>query len=293
MIDLKIVKSGDEAQLEAFLLPRIESSMFLLGNMRMAGLVDNGRYLQGTYAAAFEQDEIIGVVAHYWNGNLILQAPLDLVGRLVETAVSASNRPVKGFLGSQSQVETAVNHLKIKSTAIQLDDLEKLYSLPLKNLRVPPKLATGESRGRRTQLKDLELVAHWRVGYAVEAMGETDSPELRKRLKESIKKYQKLGRLWILEDGGQPVAMTAFNATSKEAVQVGGVWTPPEFRSKGYGRSAVAASLIDARDEGVETAVLFTDENNIPAQKAYEALGFEHIGNYRILLLHSSHAKKN
>ncbi len=292
MIEIKILKLGDETQLEAFLLPRIDSSMFLLGNMRMAGLEDNGRHLQGTYAAAFEQGEIIGVVAHYWNGNLILQAPLELVGRLAETAVSASNRPVKGFLGSQSQVETVVSHLQIKSTAIQLDDLEKLYSLPLKNLRVPPKLAAGQLHGRRTQPEELELVAHWRLGYAIEAMGETDSPELRERLRESIKKYQKLGRLWILEDKGQPVAMTAFNATSKEAVQVGGVWTPPKFRSKGYGRCAVAASLLDARDEGgVETAVLFTDENNIPAQKAYEALGFRHIGDYRILLLHSPHVK--
>lgn len=285
MIDLKILKLGDEAQLEAFLLPRIESSMFLLGNMRMAGLVDNGRHLQGTYAAAFEQDKIIGVVAHYWNGNLILQAPLDLVGRLVETAVSASNRPIHGFLGSQSQVETAVNHLQIKSTAIQLDDKEKLYSLPLENLRVPSKLATGQWRGRPVQPADLELIVRWRLGYAVETMGESDSPELRERLKESVKKYQKLGRIWVLEDGGQPVAMSAFNATSKEAVQVGGVWTPPEFRSKGYGRCAVAVSLLDARDEGVETAVLFTGEDNIPAQKAYEALGFHHIGDYRILLL--------
>ncbi len=291
MIDLRILQSSDEAQLEAFLLPRIESSMFLLGNMRMGGLEDNGRYLQGTYAAAFEQGQIIGVVAHYWNDNLILQAPLDLVGRLVETAASASSRPVYGLLGTKAQVETAAKHLNFPKTTVKLDDSEKLYSLQLKNLIAPSKLATGQWRGRRVQIRDLELITHWRLGYAVETMGETDSPELRERLRENIKKYQKLNRIWILEDEGQPVAMSAFNATSKEAVQVGGVWTPPEFRSKGYGRSVVATSLSDARDDGVETAVLFTGEDNIPAQKAYEALGFRHIGDYRILLLLSDYAK--
>ena len=70
-----------------------------------------------------------------------------------------------------------------------------------------------------------------------------------------------------------------------EIVQVGGVWTPPEFRSRGYGRGAVAASLLSVRTEGVQTAILFTGEENIPAQKAYEALDFHHIGDYRIILL--------
>ena len=50
-------------------------------------------------------------------------------------------------------------------------------------------------------------------------------------------------------------------------------------------RAVVAASLVHARAEGKQFAVLFTGEQNIPAQKAYEALGFRHIGDYRILLL--------
>jgi predicted GNAT family acetyltransferase len=94
-------------------------------------------------------------------------------------------------------------------------------------------------------------------------------------------------RTWILEEQGKPVACSSFNTAIKEAVQVGGVWTPPELRSRGYGRAVVAASLLDARAEGVTKAILFTGENNIAAQKAYVALGFRHIGDYRIVLLHS------
>ena len=36
---LRILHPGDEPALEAFLQPRLESSLFLLGNMRQAGLV--------------------------------------------------------------------------------------------------------------------------------------------------------------------------------------------------------------------------------------------------------------
>ncbi len=93
------------------------------------------------------------------------------------------------------------------------------------------------------------------------------------------------GWTWLLEEAGQPVACTSFNTAIPEAVQVGGVWTPPELRGRGYARCIVAASLLDARNEGAKQAILFTGETNFPAQKAYLALGFRLIGDYRIMLL--------
>ncbi len=80
--------------------------------------------------------------------------------------------------------------------------------------------------------------------------------------------------------------MSGFNARIAEVVQVGGVYTPPELRSRGYGRCAVAASLRDTRSAGARRAILFTDVDNHPAIRVYESLGFRRIGNYRILILH-------
>lgn len=284
---IRLLHPGDEAYLESFLLPKIESSMFLLGNMRTAGLLDNGRYLQGVYVAAWQENKIIGVVAHYWNGNLVLQAPLDWLESLWRTAVAASKRPLMGIAGPKPQVQLVKNKLQIPQEAIKLEEPEKLYRLHLANLIVLPKLQSGAWVGRRSKPSDLALMTQWRTGYALETMGEQDSPALRQRLQEGVEKYQKLGRTWILEDGGQPVATSSFNTATTEAVQVGGVWTPPELRRQGYGRGVVAASLLDAQQEGAEIAVLFTGEENIPAQKAYEALGFEHLGDYCLLNLHS------
>ncbi len=44
---IRVLKPGDEAALEAFSLPQVESSMFLIGNVRAAGLTDNGQTYQG------------------------------------------------------------------------------------------------------------------------------------------------------------------------------------------------------------------------------------------------------
>ena len=282
---IRILQAGDEDKLEAFLLPRIASSMFLLGNFRAAGLVDNGQHLQGTYAAAFEGEQIIGVVAHFWNGSLVLQASIPLLDGLWQTAVATTKRPLRGLTGPLPQVQAVKESLHIQPDLIQMEEPEKLYYLSLTDLIVPPSLPDGRWQWRRLQPDDVDLMTHWRVAYMLETKTEADSPDLHQRLRAGVERYQQQGRVWLLLNEGEPVASSAFNSRTAESVQVGGVWTPPEFRRRGYGRGVVAASLLDAREEGVATAVLFTGIDNIPAQKAYEALGFVHIGNYCILLL--------
>ncbi len=283
---IRILKPGDEAALEAFLLPRVESSMFLIGNMRAAGLTDRGRPYEGTYAAAFEDREVAGVVAHYWNQNLVLQAPACL-DALWRAAVEASGRPIGGLLGPLDQVRAVEGALDIDDSNAQLDETEKLYDLRLDELSVPGSLGSGELTGRRIEARDLDLVTAWRIAYACETLGEEDSPKLRARCRASVERSLEEQRTWVLEDQGVPVACSSFNAVIGEAVQVGGVWTPPGLRRRGYGRAAVAASLLDARAAGATEAILFTGEDNIAAQKAYVALGFRQVGSYRMLLLRS------
>lgn len=282
---IRILQPGDQPVLETYLQPLIESSMFLVGNSRMAGLVDQGRRLQGTYAAAFSGRPMIGVVAHYWNGNLVLQAPLELLETLCRTAVSASQRPIQGIIGPKQQAQTALDSLGITPAQIQIDEPEFLYSLRLADLRVPPPLKNGDWHGRLINPDDFDLLTRWRVGYALETLGETDTPQLWQNIREGLERTAAQGSSWILEDRGQPVATSSFNTRIAEMVQVGGVWTPPELRSRGYGRGVVATSLLDALEDGAQSAILFTGETNYPAQKAYTALGFRHIGDYRIIIL--------
>jgi uncharacterized protein len=281
---IKILQPGDEAALEAFLLPRVENSMFLIGNMRARGLESGDQRYQGSYAAAFEAGKIVGVAAHYWNGNLILQAPAHLE-MIWPAAVQASQRSIRGVIGPAGQVEAVRTALEIRPDQIQVDEREGLYSLALSQLIEPDALRSGQVRGRRIEARDLDLVTEWRIGYSLETLGAKDTPELRVQCRDALKRSLAEGWTWLLEEEGQPVACTSFNTAIPEAVQVGGVWTPPERRGRGYARCIVAASLLDARNEGAEQAILFTGKTNFPAQKAYLALGFRLIGDYRIMLL--------
>jgi predicted GNAT family acetyltransferase len=287
MTEIRVLQPGDEAALEAFLLPRIETSMFLLGNMRAVGLVDGGEFLHGTYVAAWDGGEIVGTVAHYWNGNLILQAPVG-VEALCEAAIEASGRRVGGLIGPAQQVQEARDALGLDEGAIQLDQTEYLYSLALADLIVPEGLRAGRLAGRRIQPGDVDQVTEWLVAFSVESLGSEDRPGLRERTRASVERKQADGLTWILEDRGRPVSTSGFNTTTAEAVQIGGVYTPPELRGRGYGRAVVAASLRDARAEGADSSILFTGVENVPAQRCYEALGYRHIGDYRLVLVRAA-----
>ncbi|MCA9969314.1 MAG: GNAT family N-acetyltransferase [Anaerolineales bacterium] len=282
---IRILGPDDEAALEMFLQPRLESSLFLLGNMRLAGLADHGRPYQGTYAAAFVDGAIAGVAALFWNGMLVLQATkhLDACWR---TAVAQAKRPLQGLIGPAAQVQAVKESLALAAAAIRMDEVEYLYSLKLDDMIVPEKLQMGVWQGRRAASEDLEQQTAWRVAYMMEEMNEADTTELWQRARQSVQHAINADRLWLLQVDGRVVASSGFNAAVAEAVQVGGVYTPPEWRRRGYGRAVVAASLLDARAEGVPTGILFTGVDNVPAQKAYEALGFRRIGDYRILYLH-------
>jgi ribosomal protein S18 acetylase RimI-like enzyme len=130
----------------------------------------------------------------------------------------------------------------------------------------------------------------WRVALSVEAMNEEESPSLRAARRTSVERYLPQRHVWLLEEESapgqyRPLATSGFNAALREAVQIGGVYTPPELRRRGYARAVVAASLLSARAEGAHTAILFTGEENLPAQRAYTSLGFREIGAFRLVQL--------
>lgn len=280
---IRILGAADAAALEAFLLRHADSSMFLRSNARTAGLVDHGQPYQATYAAAFEREQIAAVAAHAWTGILLVQAHarLDAVVRL---AVARSRRPVVGVNGPWAQVVAARTALGLRAVPALLDSHEILYALELARLVVPEPLADGRLRCRRLRQDEIELIAEWRVAYAREMRSRPDTPALPISSRHETERMHAEGRAFVaVDEADRPLAFSAFNATLPDAVQVGGVWTPPAWRGRGYARAVVAGSLLDARAQGVTRGVLFTAVENRPAQRSYEALGFRAVGDYGLL----------
>ena len=283
--ELKTLSLGDEAKLEEFLEPRAADSMFLRSNARLAGLVDRGQAFEGTWVAAIENGAVTAVAAHFWNGMLILQAPAPETREAVaRAALARSGRELKGMTGPWAQVEATRRALGLEAREASLDSREDLFSLELADLRVPESLSSGRVECRPPRGEELELAARWRVAFSVEALGRADGEEGLSLARADIARLRDLGSQWILVEDGRTVAYSAFNARLPDIVQIGGVWTPPELRGRGYARAVVAGSLVEARREGATRSILFTDVENVAARRAYEALGFRVVGDYGLVI---------
>ena len=284
MSTLRPLTLQDRPALDAFLDRHRASSMFLRANLFHSGLEDGPEPFQGLYMGAFSGDALADVAAHYWNGNIVLQAPI----RPVELALAVAResvRPVNGLLGPWDQVRAVEPELDLDRTRLGKVVPEYLYRLDLVALVVPEALSSGRVVHRHARDDDLPTLVRWRHEYELHTMGFPAHSIDDAANRDSLARMIGERCLWVLEEAGRPVCMTAFNAALPEMVQVGGVFTPVEWRSRGHGRAAVAGSLLDARADGVTEAILFTEAGNYPAQRAYEALGFERIGDYGMVIL--------
>jgi predicted GNAT family acetyltransferase len=138
---------------------------------------------------------------------------------------------------------------------------------------------------RHPAIGDLSVLVDWDIGFRTEALGERDAEQKRCAIERAIAQRLEAGaaNVWVLERDGKLVARCLFGAALNDMVQVGGVWTPPSDRGKGYARAVVAASLREAGAQGVRRAVLVAHDAG--AIRAYEAIGFERVGRYTLVTL--------
>lgn len=139
---------------------------------------------------------------------------------------------------------------------------------------VPPESPSGSLRQARPE--DVDLAVGWWNRFAVEAAeqagsepmeeGESMEPdEMARRIGE--------GLVWLWEDEGRVVHLTAHNPPSFGVARVGPVFTPREARGRGYASATVAAVSQRLLDSGAR-ACLFTDQANPTSNKIYEAIGY-------------------
>jgi len=94
-------------------------------------------------------------------------------------------------------------------------------------------------------------------------------------------------RWWILREAGRIRFQAHVGPRNHEAVQIGGVFTPPAVRHQGIatrGMAALAQNLL----ENFPAVTLFCNEDNHAACGLYDKVGFEKIFYYRSWLLENS-----
>jgi len=84
--------------------------------------------------------------------------------------------------------------------------------------------------------------------------------------------------LWIMDN--QPVSMAMSNRPQLTSIGISAVYTPNEYRGKGYASAVVASLSQELLDQGYERINLFTDLANPTSNKIYKAIGFNEVCDY-------------
>jgi predicted GNAT family acetyltransferase len=84
-------------------------------------------------------------------------------------------------------------------------------------------------------------------------------------------------RVFVYERGKQIVALAKLDLELQSLMEIGGVYTFPEFRKQGFGAGIVRDIAARIRQLG-KVPTLQVDEQNLPALQLYEKAGWRPMG---------------
>lgn len=246
-------------------------AMFPLTNLRQHGLDgDHPRamrfWIDGEALFGITREGMIMPIGSSANWHAMIQ---DLAGH-----------PCFGVTGRTDSVRAILAAMDLSDTDISMAQDEPAFALPLTDLQMPD--CTGmELVPLDSAMRDITIP--WRTRYHTETLAAAPADATPRAITD-IDAYIARGSHRVMLHDGVPVAMTGFNAVVDDTVQIGGVFTPPDLRRRGYARRAVALHLAEARDKGTTDALLFAASDN--AAKAYVAIGFQPNGQFTLALMH-------
>jgi predicted GNAT family acetyltransferase len=222
-------------------------------------------------AAAMKTAENTGAVI----SNIADEAALPLLvedfAKVFETLPTVLGRPEEAsrFAELWKQAKGQGYHTKMEEGIYRLDTL------------IPPSNVQGECR--LAEKDDFDLLVRWILAFDKDARLNEINADRAAEMAESKSTGEELTRmrLWLYE--GKPVSMAAAGRKTANGMSVGPVYTPQEFRGKGYGSAVTAAVSQAILNSGKQCCFLYTDMSNPTSNKIYQAIGYRYLNAHRVI----------
>lgn len=275
------ITESNRTEVDAYLSQHEDTAQFLVNNLKAHGPQLTAHHNSGNFKLIRSDGQVKAVFCLARRGNLIVQSNKDFSEMILQSCAD-EEVVLKGFIGDWNSVEPIYRRYRLQRPEYKpsYESKEILYSYALKGS--DPNLV-HDSRVRFLEQSDF---SDW-LQHSTAYMSELRLPdELTLEKKKADFEYQVQERIWWgLFYGERLLSRAALNSRGEKIGQVGGVFTPPEYRQRGYAKATMFHMLKDCRDlHGHTKNILFTGEIDIPAQKLYESMGYVRVGSFALIL---------
>jgi predicted GNAT family acetyltransferase len=136
----------------------------------------------------------------------------------------------------------------------------------------PPASPTG--RPREATAEDTQLLIAWLEAFAEETLTDVASPA-QDAERVVAGRLQDDNSGFLLWEDGRPVSLAGWSGPTPNGIRIGPVYTPPEWRSRGYGSAVTAAASAEQLAAGRRFCFLYTDLANPTSNRIYMEIGYE------------------
>ncbi len=179
--------------------------------------------------------------------------------------------PVPGVLGESSSAAAFADiWSKVSGAAVTRVACHRIYQL---REVVPPRARPGSFRVAAED--DQKLLSQWTLSFFLEALPNEPMPDVQKTTRNRIEQRE----LFVWEDG-QAVSLAGVSRPTMRGSTVSVVYTPPEYRGRGYASACVAALSQHLLDSGYAYCTLFADADNPISNHVYKKIGYRPLCDY-------------
>lgn len=235
------------------------------------------RYGSAPYFAVVEDKDTLALAGIMTPPhNLIIYSVYDDIrqpAKFMANDLRANNWKVNGVGGPTDLAQIFVEvWTGITGQLSQIAMKQRIYEL---RLVIPPTGIPGHLR--KATEADFDLVSEWSYGFTKDAFGEAN----RQEAQVSARRVIDDGGLYIWEDGVS-VSMASAARGTAHGISISYVYTPPDYRRRGYASACVAALSQLQLDAGRQFCCLFTDLANPTSNSIYQKIGYQPVCDYNV-----------
>lgn len=195
---------------------------------------------------------------------VLTRAETEILGKIADD-LSKRRIVLPGVNGPrETSLAFAERWAKKKSRTYQLHRSLRIYQL---SHVIPPRPVNG--RMRLALPIDTDVLVQWAQNFGKD-IGE---PQTKQQAAEMVERLMNDGRLYVWDDEGLR-SMAAWSGPTTHGMRINLVYTPPEFRGKGYASACVAALSQAMLNSGRRFCYLFTDLSNAVSNQVYQRIGY-------------------